>query len=253
MNEGIKDIEEKVTAFRQKYYLNLFLKGSILTITFVLGYLLLASLLEYNLWMGKGARFIIFLTFFGLVAFCIFLFLKEPLAWWIYKRGLGQEDSAKLIGNHFPIIGDRLLNVIQLSSGATGLLAQAGIFQKANSFKDISFESAIDFNQNRKYLKYFAVPVVFIFILLLIDKQIFTQSTQRIVQFNQEFSPQAPFQFNVENQDLSAFFNEDFTLQLSLSGSHCHDSCGGRYSRGFADSSRRRIETNEDWFDYRVV
>ena len=218
MSEGINQIHQKVAAFKRKYYANLFLKGSLLTLTFVLGYFLIAALLEYNLWLGREARFLILASFFGLVAFCLFQFLKEPLAWWIYKKGLGEEDSAKLIGSYFPTVGDRLLNVLQLSEKNAGALTEAGIFQKANTFKDISFESAIDFKTNTKYLKYLAGPVAICILLLVIDRGIFTQSTQRIVQFNQEFSPQAPFSFSVENESLSAFFNEDFTLRLSIEG-----------------------------------
>jgi hypothetical protein len=218
VSEGINQIHQKVAAFKRKYYANLFLKGSLLTLTFVLGYFLIAALLEYNLWLGREARFLILASFFGLVAFCLFQFLKEPLAWWIYKKGLGEEDSAKLIGSYFPTVGDRLLNVLQLSEKNAGALAEAGIFQKANTFKDISFESAIEFKANTKYLKYLAGPVAICILLLVIDRGIFTQSTQRIVQFNQEFSPQAPFSFSVENESLSAFFNEDFTLRLSIEG-----------------------------------
>ncbi|MFN7261501.1 MAG: DUF4175 family protein [Cyclobacteriaceae bacterium] len=218
MSEGINQIHQKVAAFKRKYYANLFLKGSLLTLTFVLGYFLIAALLEYNLWLGREARFLILASFFGLVAFCLFQFLKEPLTWWLYKKGLGEEDSAKLIGNYFPAVGDRLLNVLQLSEKNAGALAEAGIFQKANTFKDISFESAIDFKANTKYLKYLAAPVALCILLLFIDRGIFTQSTQRIVQFNQEFSPQAPFSFSVDKESLSAFFNEDFTLRLSIEG-----------------------------------
>jgi len=218
VSEGINQIHQKVAAFKRKYYANLFLKGSLLTLTFVLGYFLIAALLEYNLWLGREARFLILASFFGLVAFCLFQFLKEPLAWWIYKKGLGEEDSAKLIGSYFPTVGDRLLNVLQLSEKNAGALTEAGIFQKANTFKDISFESAIDFKTNTKYLKYLAGPVAICILLLVIDRGIFTQSTQRIVQFNQEFSPQAPFSFSVDKESLSAFFNEDFTLRLSIEG-----------------------------------
>ena len=196
MSEGIQDVYKKVEAFKRKYYLNLFLRGSILTLTFIFVYFLLASLLEYNLWLGKGARFFIFASFFALISFCLYQFLKAPIAWWIYKKGLGQEDSAKLIGKHFPGVGDRLLNVLQLASTSTSALVEAGIFQKANSFKQVSFEAAIDLKQNSKYLKYFGVAAAAILILLIVNKQIFTLSTQRIVQFNQEFSPEAPFKFN---------------------------------------------------------
>ncbi len=224
MTEGIQDIHQKVTAFRRKYYLNLFIKGAVLTITLVLAYLALVSVIEYNLWLGKGVRFLLFSTFFALVAFCIFLFLRAPLAWWIYKRGLGEEQSARLIGHHFPGIGDRLLNVLQLAATSSGSLAQAGILQKSNAFKNISFEEAINFRDNIKYLKYFGAAIAFILLLMVIDRSIFTQSTKRIIQFNQEFSPQAPFTFQVNNPSLSGFFNEDFTLRLSLTGSSIPES-----------------------------
>ncbi len=218
MNDGLNDIHKKVTAYRRKYYLNLFVKGSLLTATLVLGYFVLASLVEYNLWLGRGARLLIFLTFFLFAAFCVFVFLKVPLVWWFYKRGLGEEQSARLIGNHFPEISDRLLNVIQLEATASGSLAQAGILQKANSFKNISFESAINLKDNLRYLKYFGITLAIIASLILVDRSIFTQSAKRIVQFNQEFSPQAPFAFNIDAQKLSAFFNEDFLLELTLAG-----------------------------------
>ncbi|MGE0588756.1 MAG: hypothetical protein AB7O48_09295, partial [Cyclobacteriaceae bacterium] len=115
MKDGIKAIDLRMNSFRKRYYLNLFIKGSILTLSLVLLYYLIISLLEYNLWLGGWARFTILLSFFLLVGFCIYRFLKEPLSWWVYKKGLGEEESAQMIGRYFPNIKDRLLNLIQLS------------------------------------------------------------------------------------------------------------------------------------------
>src|SRR5260221_252006 len=105
MRDGLIKINKKLTSFKRKYYLNLFLRGALLTLTWVLIYFLLAAVLEYNLWLSGWVR-------------------------------LG----------------------------------------------------------------------------------IFTQSTRRIVQFNREFSPQAPFKFIIQNNNLNAFVNEDFTLSLRLVG-----------------------------------
>lgn len=219
MGEGVQQIQSKVSAFKRKYYLNLFVRGSILTLALVAGYFIFASLVEYNLWLGKGLRLVLFISFFLTVAFCLFLFLREPLRWWLYKRGLGEEDSAKIIGRYFPNIGDKLLNVLQLAhQQEPSALLDAGIAQKASAFQDVAFDSAIDLRENKRYLKFLLIPFSVILVLLFINSGIFTQSTQRIVQFDQEFSPQAPFEFVVQNQSLSAFFNEDFTLQLSLEG-----------------------------------
>jgi len=219
MGEGINRISEKINSFKKRYYLNLLIRGSIFTLSAILVYFIIASLLEYNLWLGRSARFLIFASFFAMVAWCIYHFLKEPIAWWIYHKGLGEEESAKLIGRFFPSVGDKLLNVIQLaSSQEKSALLDAGISQKSISFKDVSFETAIDLKENKRYLKYFVVPFFLILILWIVNQGIFTQSTTRIVKFNQEFTPEAPFRFIVQNQNLQAFFNEDFTLALRLEG-----------------------------------
>ncbi len=219
MQGEIKSVYDKLTSFRRKYYLNLFIKGGLLTLSFILFYFLIAAILEYNLWLGTGVRFTIFVLFFGLVAFCFYRFLKQPLAWWLYKKGLGQDESARLIGSRFPTIGDRLLNLLQLSSASSSsALLEAGIKQKSRFFDDMSFEQAVDLKENRQYLKYLFAPVGIILIILFVNTRIITQSSQRIVHFTQEFSPEAPFKFLIQNENLYAFFNEDYTLQLKLVG-----------------------------------
>jgi len=219
MGEGINRINEKLNSFTRRYYLNLLIRGSILSLSILLGYFLIASLIEYNLWLGKAGRFFIFSSFFVVAGFSVFRFLREPLAWWIYNKGLRQEDSAKMIGRFFPDVSDKLLNLIQLASVQNrSALLDAGISQKTVSLQDIAFDQAIDLKENRKYLKYFLIPFILILLLLIINQGIFTQSTKRIVQFNQEFSPQAPFQFVIQNKNLTAFFNEDFTLNVKIDG-----------------------------------
>ncbi len=219
MKGEIKPIHEKLTSFRRKYYLNIFIRGGLLTLSLTLFYFLIASVIEYNLWLSSWARFTIFFLFFGLVAYCIYHFLKKPIAWWLYRKGLDQNESARLIGSYFPTVGDRLLNLLQLSSSSSGsALLEAGVKQKSKLFDNISFDQAIDLNENRQYLKYLLIPVGIILIILLINTRILTQSSQRIVNFTQEFSPEAPFKFLIQNKNLYAFFNEDFTLQLKLDG-----------------------------------
>ncbi|HLZ17417.1 MAG TPA: DUF4175 family protein, partial [Cyclobacteriaceae bacterium] len=220
MDEGIKDINQKIASFKQRYYLNLLVRGVILVPALVLGYFLTASLLEYNFWLGSSVRFLILILFFALVAYSLFRFLWKPLSWWFTKKGLGEEESAKMIGNYFPSVADRLLNIIQLAAQPKrDALSNASIAQKSGQLRPIRFENAIDIKANRKYLRYLIFPSAIILILIFVNSNIFTKSTQRIVRFNQEFSPEAPFTFNVLNKTLAAFYNEDFTIQLSLNGS----------------------------------
>ena len=80
MDEGIKDIHKKIAYFKQRYYLNLFIRGAILVPAVALGYFLVASVLEYNLWMNRQARFFILFLFFALVIFCVYKFLLKPIS-----------------------------------------------------------------------------------------------------------------------------------------------------------------------------
>src|SRR6188474_1038950 len=112
MRAELHKLNGNLSSFRKKYYRNLFIRGSIFLLSLVLAYFLLASVVEYNLWLSQGARFFVFASFFVVVAIGLWLFLRDPLSWWIYKKGLREEDSAKIIGSHFPAVSDRLLNVI---------------------------------------------------------------------------------------------------------------------------------------------
>ncbi|WP_254168331.1 DUF4175 family protein [Chryseosolibacter histidini] len=219
MSDGVGHIHEKIRSFQRKYYLNIFIRGVILTLAVLVGYFVLASLLEHALWLGQWSRLLIFITFFGVAGFCAFRFLNQPFRWWLAKRGLNDEEAARIIGAAMPSVKDRLVNLIQLeSAGKDSGLAYASIRQKSEEFQPLAFDTVVDLRQNRKYLKYLAIPVGIVLIILLINQNILFQSTNRIVHFNREYSPEAPFTFAIGNKSLTAFYNEDFTIELELKG-----------------------------------
>lgn len=219
MSNGVGGIHEKIRSFQRKYYLNIFIRGVILTLSILIGYFLLAALLEHNLWLGQWMRLLIFLAFFGIAAFCTYKFLNKPFKWWLAKRGLNDEEAARLIGSSLPSVKDRLVNLIQLESlQKNSGLVFASIHQKTQLLEPLSFESVIDLKENKKYLKYLAIPVGIVLLILLINQNIIFQSTERIVHFRREYSPKAPFRFILDNKSLTAFFNEDFTIKLKLQG-----------------------------------
>ncbi|MBS1682306.1 MAG: DUF4175 family protein [Bacteroidetes bacterium] len=218
MEEEAKGIVKKIAFFKRKYYKNYLVRGSILVPAILLGYFLSVSLIEYFFWLSRTSRFFVLAVFISALIFLIIHFFKKPLTWWWYGKGLNEEESAKIIGAHFPTIGDKLLNVIQLSSKDKGTLAEASVAQKSKQLENISFEQAVDLKANKKYLRYLITPTVLIVALAFINSGIFTKSTKRIVNFNQEFSPEAPFLFSVTNKNLVAFFNEDFNLNVKMSG-----------------------------------
>ena len=219
MSDGTRRIREKIKSFQRKYYLNLFIKGTILTLSIVIGYFVIASLLEHNLWLSQWARLSIFVAFFAIAGFCVAKFLSQPLQWWIARRGLNEEQSARLIGKQMPSVKDRLVNFIQLASaGKQSDLTFASVEQKSREFEPIAFDRVIDLSENRKHLKYLAIPVGLVLLILLINPSVLTKSTDRIVHFNRAYAPEAPFTFELTNKSLTAFYNENFTVGVNLQG-----------------------------------
>lgn len=220
MGDEIKRVREKVSAFRRKYYLSIFLKGSLLSAAIVLAYFLLAALLEHALWLDSSIRLILFGLFLGLIVFCLYRFLKDPFRFWFANKGLDDEQSARLIGEQIPTVKDRLINFFQLSGKAQdSALGVASVRQKAIEFEPFSFDSVINLKENLRYLKYLSIPLVAALIILLFNSSVLTKSSARILHFNQKFSPEAPFKFIINNNSTQAFANEDFLLKVSLEGS----------------------------------
>lgn len=224
MGDEVKHVQQKVALFRRKYYFNTFLKGSLLSASILLAYFLFASLLEYAFWLDSSLRFTLLLLFIAAVIFCLYRFLKEPLQFWFAKKGLDDQQSARLIGQYLPEVKDSLVNFFQLSAHAeTSALGAASVKQKAQLFAPFSFEHIIHLEENKRYLKYLIVPLLVVVAILLLNRSILTQSSERILHFNQKFSPQAPFNFVVNNASTKAFTNEDFTLNVSLRGNALPD------------------------------
>src|SRR5690554_811124 len=218
-NFGI--IQKKLEAFIRKYYTNELIKGAILFFAIGLLYLLITLLVEYFLWLSPLGRGILFWTFVFFELTLFFRFIGFPLAkLFKFRKGIDYEEASLIIGNHFPQVSDKLLNVIQLNQNRRECeLLAASIDQKATELQPVPFHSAVNFRKNAKYLKFAAIPV-FIFILFttLGDSDIFSSSYTRVVQYDTAFEPPAPFAFIVMNDELHAIEGKAFKLQVRTDG-----------------------------------
>ncbi|WP_421977566.1 DUF4175 family protein [Roseivirga seohaensis] len=214
-------LKQQLQAYKKKFYTNRLIKGFILFLAFFLSLFIIANAFEFSARLSGGGRAILFFSFvFGsLLAF--FWFIGKNL----YhlrnaQKHLSNEEASKQIGAHFPEISDKLLNIIQLEklNTAQNELLLASIEQKSKEVGKISFVSAIDYKGNRKYLRYVIGPGAIIVILLLFIPQFLTESSTRIINYNTEFLPEAPFSFTIKNTDFKAFKGENFTLEVNTEG-----------------------------------
>lgn len=217
----VENIIDQLKAYKKRYYLNKLLKGSILCLAIMLSFFLVINSLEYFMRFPKEVRTAIF---FSGTAFSFLVLLKyvvRPLmALMDNNRQLSNEEAAKQIGNYFPEISDKLLNIIQLSNlGQTdNSLIIASIKQKSNQISWIPITASIKLSDNRRYLKYLLPPFAIGLILLLLLPQFYTEATKRLVYYDKDFVPESPFKFLV-NSSLTAYRNEDFALNVNLEGS----------------------------------
>jgi len=173
------------------------------------------------LWLEPLARTILFWAFVMVETLLFVRLITIPImGLFKLKKGLNYEDASKIIGNHFPQVGDKLLNTLQLKqSGVSSELLLASIEQKSIELKPIPFKLAISFRKNIKYLKYASIPcLIFLGSFITGKTGWFSDSYERVVHYRTAYEPPAPFQFFVTNNNLNAIENKDFKLQVSTAG-----------------------------------
>ncbi|MGV3630509.1 MAG: hypothetical protein ACO1O6_04865 [Bacteroidota bacterium] len=219
----------QVDAFIRKYYKNEMLKGLLFFIGFSLFSFLTVITLEYFGRFSGGIRAGLFYAFIGIFTFLTARYLVFPVSK-LFSLGklINRYQAAEIIGSFFPEISDRLLNTLQLNDSlfnndANFELIRASVQQRSKTISAIPFVNGIDFRKNAVYLKY-VLPVVLVFVLIgLFFPTLISQGTKRVVNYDREFKPEAPFNFILTSDLVPIQEGEDFPVELKFSGSEIPD------------------------------
>ena len=217
-------IYQKLELFIKKFYTNELIRGIIFFIGLGLLYFLFTLFVEYFLWLKPIGRTVLFWTFIGVEIFLLLRFILFPIfKLFKLKKGIDYKEASAIIGNHFTEVSDKLTNFLQLSDSDLhqnkSELLLASIEQKANSLQPIPFGNAINFKTNRKYLPLAILPILlFAFFYVSGNSKIISQSLNRVVHFQDQFLPPAPFQFVVLNSNLQTEQNKDFIIRIKTEG-----------------------------------
>ncbi len=214
-------IEQKLQQFSKKYYTNELIKGSILFISLGLIYLFFTLFIEYFLWLQPTARTVLFWSFIVVELFLFFRFICFPVFKILgLQQGISFEEASKIIGNHFPEVKDKLLNVLQLQqNNQQSDLLLASIEQKSEELQPIYFNKAIDFTKNKKYIKYALIPLfIWLFSFLTGTSNKLSESLNRVVNHNIAYTPPAPFYFNLTAKNLKVIKGKDITVYVKTTG-----------------------------------
>jgi hypothetical protein len=218
----VGNLIDQIDAFIRKYYANQIIRGVLLfALIFVSSYLLVAAL-EFIGRFNSYVRAFLFFSFIVGNIFVLFRYIIIPISkLYSFGKRINRYQAAKIIGKFFPEVNDRLLNTLQLNDFSEVKtenieFVKASVEQNANKLSVFSFSSAVDFNENKKYLKYILPTFITAFVLFIFVPNLFKEGTDRLINYNLEYVPPAPFSFELENDALKIEQGEDFTFSLRV-------------------------------------
>lgn len=218
-------LQDKIRQFVKKYYKNELYKGIIFFVLIVLSAFIAFSLFEYFSYSNSVIRTILFYGFIALFVINLLFYILFPLCK-IFGLGkqLTNEQIAGIIGKHFTSIDDKLLNLFELEKQMqqgdykSFELLSAAIDTKIDSFKTYSFVQAIPVQKTMKFARWIIIPIVIFILIFSIKSEVFTESTKRIVHYSTVYEKPAPYSFQIENDKLTAFQHDDFTVNVKIKG-----------------------------------
>ena len=216
-----KDILEKLAHFSKKYYTKVLIKGSLLFLA--LGVLFFFAVLgvEYFLWLNTTGRLVLLVVFIGIEVFLLFRYVLVPIFYLFkFKKGISNKDASLLIGRHFPDVGDKLYNLLDLaeSKEKTELLL-ASIEQRSVKLNPVPFGKAISFTDTVKYARLLLVPLL-LFSLIWISGNLssFFGSYKRVINYDTAYEPPAPFSFRLLSGNLDVLESVEYEIRVATEG-----------------------------------
>jgi len=211
----------KLNDFIRKHYAQKLIKGVLLFLAFGLLFFLAIMGVEYLLWLNSIGRLILLLLFVAVESFLLFTYIIIPLFYLFkVKQGITAKDAAKVIGKHFPAVGDKLYNLLDLADNTkkTELLL-ASIEQRSKQLGPIPFSNAIHYRDALKYAKYAIIPFLIASVVYVSGNwKSFFGSYERVVNYDLAYEPPAPFKFELLSSNLKVIESEPFTFQVTTNG-----------------------------------
>lgn len=217
-------LQQNLHAYVSKRYLNELIKGSIITGTVLLSSWLCVSVMEYFFHFSSNLRTVLFFTFLAFALSVFFFQVALPLLRYLrILRPIEDKVAAESIGRSFSGIDDKLKNTLELRDqliASPSLLAQASLLQRAGSLNQITFSNSISFQATWRLMRYFILPVSVFGVLSFAFPDMILDSSRRVVNFNENYTPPAPFFFLLVNDKMEVAEGSAFTVQIKTEGSH---------------------------------
>ena len=223
MSEKFNILVNKLNSFKIKYYSYRVLKGILISVFSVLALYTAFSVIEYFFYFSTEVRKVVFFGFLIFSVLMLVQFVLIPLLKMLrILKPIDLRTTTSIIQKHFNEIEDRLLNIIELNdlpqSNYSNELILASIDQKIEQLKIFDFDEAVQFKNVKYFFIYLIISVLISMGIFVVNKNVFIDSTNRLVHFNTTFVKPAPFKFTLENTELQVKKGDSYVIKVLVEG-----------------------------------
>ncbi len=223
MDKNYKQFVNKLNLYIRKFYLYQLIRGLLLFALIFIVYSVFIFLLEYFNYFEPNIKLVIIgLTLFFTLVILIYYVIIPLLKLAGIGRRINYLDVSEQLKNTIPEIKDKLVNIIELEGDTEEVysdsLRRASIDQKISELSIFSFTDSIKFKDLKLVFLAFITILIIFFSTLLISPDYITESSVRLIHFQQRFEKPAPFQFKLLNDDLEIITGESLEIKVSCRG-----------------------------------
>ncbi len=177
--------------------------GLLLTLGILAGVLFVAVAVEAGFWLDPTPRTVLYYTVLGLAGGLLVYFGVIPLLRLLrVLPGPGEQAVARRIGQRYPEVADRLVNLLDLAEGrrseAPPELVDRAVRMLGEQVQSVPFERVEDFQRVRRVGRLASLPVVGLLVFMLVTPGRFFDAAGRLFSPGTAFERPAPFRLLVE-------------------------------------------------------
>lgn len=218
-----RNLDARLEAVRSKFYAEEMISGAIAWGASVICLVAAAILGEYAFGWSSSVRTGIVTALAIIAAGLLGALVIRPLVRRFrvfHTRGLSADETAMLVGRHFPDVGDHLRNLMQLGRSGTSTtlysdeLLGASLREFSERSRSMDFTSVVTSERiKRTSLVGIAVAAGFLLLILFPGSEI-SGAAYRLAHFQTEFMPPLPFRFSVAPGNVRVIKNESVSITI---------------------------------------
>ncbi len=184
---------------------------------------LVSAVVEAGLWLDPTLRSLLIGAVGAITIGAGLYLLGRPLLQLLgLAAGLNETDVARRIGQRYPEVSDRLVNVLDLVDGrrtnAPAPLIDEAVRSLSEDVEPVPFEEVEDFGRARRASRLASLPLVGLLLFVLAAPGTFWDASQRLLAPNTVFERPAPFSLSIQPGDADLVKGDSLQIRVEAAG-----------------------------------